>query len=55
MPHPGAPIWPIPDPTGVYIRHPVSPIDLLLTLERLSDEVEANRVTARSPEPRAAA
>ena len=39
----------------VYIRHPVSPIDLLLTLERLSDEVEANRVTARSPEPRAAA
>ena len=39
----------------VYIRHPISPIDLLLTLERLSDEVEANRVTARSPEPRAAA
>ncbi len=42
-------------PDRVYIRHPVSPIDLLLTLERLSDEVGANRVTVRSPEPRAAA
>jgi CheY-like chemotaxis protein len=39
----------------VYIRHPISPIDLLLALERLSDEVGANRVTVGSLEPRAAA
>ncbi|MFL5532836.1 MAG: hypothetical protein ACJ8BC_12775, partial [Gemmatimonadales bacterium] len=42
-------------PDRVYIRHPVSPMDLLLTVERLSDELAANRVAVCSPKPRTAA
>jgi len=42
-------------PDRVCICHPVSPMDLLLTLERLSDELAAHRVAVRSPKPRVAA